>query len=259
MPQHGTRGDIVSATSASPQGMGFTAWTLQMARNLCRRRAMNRLRSTGDPVAGRSPVFTQAHPATPRDLPLSRIPHIQGIRSILRGEMTSDHTVTMRHSKHMVDFGASTGDSERTHHAGEVTMLYVVSACLAGVSCRFDGGHTPREQVIELVRQGLALPVCPEQLGGLPTPRPPCELRGGHVVTIDGEDVTDAFERGVVEGVRLAVMAGCTEAILKARSPSCGCGHVYDGTFSGRLVPGDGVFAKALRAAGISVRPDDSL
>lgn len=220
---------------------------------------MKRQWSKGDPVSGQSPVFTEAPPATPRAPYLARAAHMQGIHSIMRRNMANDHAVTRRQSKHMVDFIASTGDSEETHHAGEVTMLYIVSACLAGVSCRFDGGHTPREQVIELVRQGLALPVCPEQLGGLPTPRPPCELREGHVVTIDGEDVTDAFERGVAEGVRLAVMAGCTEAILKARSPSCGCGHVYDGTFSGRLVPGDGIFAKALRAAGISVRPDDSL
>lgn len=138
-------------------------------------------------------------------------------------------------------------------------MLYVVSACLAGVSCRFDGGCTPREQVIELVRQGLALPVCPEQLGGLSTPRPPCEIREGRVVTPEGEDLTDAFMRGAAESVRLAQIAGCTEAILKARSPSCGCGYVYDGTFSGSLVTGEGVFAAALRAAGFTVRPDDSL
>lgn len=220
---------------------------------------MNRLWGEGAPVTEQASPLATAHAAPQRPPGLSNIPHRHRIHHILRRRPAGEDAMDMRHAVHMVDFTASTGDSGMTHHAGEVTMLYVVSACLAGVSCRFDGGHTPREQVIELVRQGLALPVCPEQLGGLPTPRPPCEIREGQVVTIDGEDVTEAFERGVVEGVRLAVMAGCTEAILKARSPSCGCGHIYDGTFSGRLVPGDGVFAKALRAAGISVRPDDSL
>lgn len=140
-------------------------------------------------------------------------------------------------------------------------MIYVVSACLAGVACRFDGEANPREGVIELVRQGLALPVCPEQLGGLPTPRPPCELRDGQVLCREGDgtlsDATDAFAKGAEEGVRLALLAGCTEAILKARSPSCGCGRIYDGSFSRTLVDGDGLFAAALRKAGITVRCDE--
>lgn len=140
-------------------------------------------------------------------------------------------------------------------------MMYVVSACLAGMPCRFDGGASPRERIIELVRQGLALPVCPEQLGGLPTPRPPCELHDGRALCrkADGtlSDVTDAFAKGAAEGVRLALLAGCAEAILKARSPSCGCGRIYDGTFSRTLVGGDGVFAAALRTAGIRVRSDE--
>ncbi len=143
----------------------------------------------------------------------------------------------------------------------EAPMIYVVSACLAGVACRFDGEANPREGVIELVRQGLALPVCPEQLGGLPTPRPPCELRAGRALCREADgalsDATDAFAKGAAEGVRLALLAGCTEAILKARSPSCGCGRIYDGTFSRTLVTGDGLFAAALRAAGITVRCDE--
>ncbi|MEG6506013.1 DUF523 domain-containing protein [Nitratidesulfovibrio sp. 1201_IL3209] len=140
-------------------------------------------------------------------------------------------------------------------------MIYVVSACLAGVACRFDGEANPREGIIELVRQGLALPVCPEQLGGLPTPRPPCELRDGQVLCREDDgalsDATDAFAKGAEEGVRLALLAGCTEAILKARSPSCGCGRIYDGSFSRTLVDGDGLFAAALRKAGITVRCDE--
>lgn len=143
----------------------------------------------------------------------------------------------------------------------EASMIYVVSACLAGVACRFDGKANPREGVIELVRQGLALPVCPEQLGGLATPRPPCELREGQVLCREADgtvsDATEAFAKGAEEGVRLALLAGCTEAILKARSPSCGCGRIYDGTFSRTLVDGDGLFAAALRKAGITVRCDE--
>ena len=99
---------------------------------------------------------------------------------------------------------------------------YVVSACLAGEPCRYDGGCSPCPAVQRLIRAGQALPVCPETLGGLPTPRVPSEIRDGSVVAKDGTDVTDAFTRGAEEALRLAQENGCTAAILKARSPSCG-------------------------------------
>ena len=130
---------------------------------------------------------------------------------------------------------------------------YVVSACLAGEPCRYDGGCSPCPAVQRLIRAGQALPVCPETLGGLPTPRGPSEIRGGRVVAKDGTDVTDAFTRGAEEALRLAQENGCTAAILKARSPSCGSGEIYDGTFTGTRVPGEGVFARMAREAGLEI------
>lgn len=130
---------------------------------------------------------------------------------------------------------------------------YVVSACLAGEPCRYDGGCSPCPAVQRLIRARQALPVCPETLGGLPTPRVPSEIRGGRVVAKDGTDVTDAFTRGAEEALRLAQENGCTAAILKARSPSCGSGEIYDGTFTGTRVPGEGVFARMAREAGFEI------
>ncbi len=130
---------------------------------------------------------------------------------------------------------------------------YVVSACLAGEPCRYDGGCSPCPAVQRLIRAGQALPVCPETLGGLPTPRVPSEIRGGRVVAKDGTDVTDAFTRGAEEALRLAQENGCAAAILKARSPSCGSGEIYDGTFTGTRVPGEGVFARMAREAGLEI------
>jgi len=135
--------------------------------------------------------------------------------------------------------------------------IAIVSACLAGIRCRFDGQATPFEPVLELVRQGLAIPFCPEVYGGLSTPRSPCELKDGHPVDRDGLDCTEAFQRGAEEGLRLAMLAGCTEAILKAKSPSCGSGTVYDGTFTSTKISGDGIFASLLKEHGISVRTDE--
>ena len=135
---------------------------------------------------------------------------------------------------------------------------YVVSACLAGQFCRYDGGSNPDARVIRLVEQGLALPLCPEALSGLPCPRPPCEQRGDRVVCLDGTDVTRAFIQGADAAVALALKAGCRIAVLKARSPSCGVGSVYDGTFSKRLVAGDGLWAARLREAGLTVHTEET-
>ncbi len=95
--------------------------------------------------------------------------------------------------------------------------------------------------------------MCPEQLGGLCTPRPPAERTGSRVLTKDGEDLTAAFSRGAEETLRLAALFGCRLAILKSNSPSCGCGQIYDGSYSGRLVPGDGVTAARLTQNGVAV------
>ena len=108
--------------------------------------------------------------------------------------------------------------------------MILVSACLLGCACRYDGQSKPHPLAQELAKRGLAVPVCPEQLGGLPTPRNPSERRGERVVMNDGRDVTAEYRRGAEETLRLARLYGCTAAVLKEKSPSCGCGRVYDGT-----------------------------
>lgn len=135
--------------------------------------------------------------------------------------------------------------------------MIIVSACLADVHCRYDGASKPCEAVIRLVAEGKAIPVCPEQLGGLPTPRVSAEIAGKRVIRKDGMDVTEAFQNGAREALKIARMAGAKTAILKARSPSCGSGKIYDGSFTGRLVDGDGVFARACKQAGIEVRTEE--
>ena len=103
------------------------------------------------------------------------------------------------------------------------------------------------------------MPVCPDIMGGLPTPRPPAERLGDQVVTQEGQDVTAAFQRGAQETRKLAELFRCQAALLKERSPSCGCGTIYDGSFSHTQVPGDGLAAQALKAAGLSVYGESDL
>ena len=131
--------------------------------------------------------------------------------------------------------------------------MILVSACLLGCACRYDGQSKPHPLAMELARQGRAVPVGPEQLGGLTTPRLPSERRGEQVVMRDGRDVTVEYRRGAEEALRLAELYGCRAAVLKERSPSCGCGRIYDGTFTGTLRPGDGVTAEMLKAHGMQV------
>jgi uncharacterized protein YbbK (DUF523 family) len=131
--------------------------------------------------------------------------------------------------------------------------MMIVSACLANLNCRYDGGAEPCEMVIRLVTEGKAIPVCPEQLGGLTTPRLPAERQGKRVIRKDGVDVTMEFDRGAQEAFKIAKLVGAMSAILKARSPSCGSGRIYDGSFTGTLVDGDGVFAKLCKDNGIIV------
>ena len=134
-------------------------------------------------------------------------------------------------------------------------MKILVSACLLGCPCRYDGQSKQHPEVEALRERGHELiAVCPEVQGGLPTPRPPAERqKDGRVVNRDGTDVTVQYRRGAEIALQTAREQGCALAILKARSPSCGSGEIYDGTFSGTLVPGDGVAAQRLRQAGIQV------
>lgn len=131
-------------------------------------------------------------------------------------------------------------------------MRILISACLLGARCRYDGGSKPHPLVSALAQRHELVPVCPEQLGGLPTPRPPAERRDGRVVTGSG-DVTEQYRRGAEETWKLCRLLGCEAAVLKERSPSCGRGAIYDGTFSGSLTAGDGVTAELLTVHGIPV------
>ncbi len=135
--------------------------------------------------------------------------------------------------------------------------MKIVSACLAGVNCKYNGRNNRCQKVVDLVAEGRAIPVCPEQLGGLTTPRKPVEKIGKKIVNQKGEDVTKQFKKGAEEGLKVAKMVGCKEAILKTKSPSCGCGKIYDGTFTNTLINGDGVFAKILKQHGIRVKTED--
>jgi 8-oxo-dGTP diphosphatase len=129
----------------------------------------------------------------------------------------------------------------------------LVSACLLGTPCRYDGASKTNEAVLALSRDHTLIPICPEILGGLPTPRPASEIRGATVIGATGEEVTAPYQRGAAEAVRLARLLGCHTAILKERSPSCGSGVIHNGRFDGGLVDGWGVAAAALRDADLTV------
>ncbi len=139
-----------------------------------------------------------------------------------------------------------------------------VSACLLGVPCRYDGGSKPNEEVIRFLEryECEVIRICPEVMGGLSIPHPANEIqvRGGKrvVCDIEGNDNTDAFEKGARIACERACEKGCTHAILKAKSPSCGVGKIYDGTFSGTLIPGDGVAADLLRTQGIALATEET-
>ena len=136
----------------------------------------------------------------------------------------------------------------------------LVSACLVGVACNHVGAANTSAAVVGLGDRYRLIPVCPETVGGLPTPRPAAErCADGCVRTAAGADVSDAYERGAAHAVRVAVAAGARRAVLKARSPSCGCHEIYDGTFTRRLVPGRGVTAEALVAAGVDVVSEEDV
>lgn len=129
--------------------------------------------------------------------------------------------------------------------------MICISACLAGLNCKYSGGNNEVPQLRKLLEEGKAVPVCPEQLGGLPTPRSCSEIRDGRVINTKGEDVTSEFEAGAEKALAILREHGCTMAVLKSKSPSCGTDGIYDGTFSHRVVPGMGCFARLLKEQGI--------
>lgn len=131
----------------------------------------------------------------------------------------------------------------------------LISACLLGAKCKYSGGSNAlgKGRLAALRKKYVLIPVCPETAGGLPTPREPSERREGSVFSRSGRDVTKEFERGAQTALKLCGRFGCSAALLKERSPSCGSGTIYDGSFTGRAVPGDGVAAEVLKAAGVTV------
>jgi len=148
--------------------------------------------------------------------------------------------------------------------------MKLISACLLGVRCAWSGDDKYKnDRAIELSKLEPLIPVCPEQLGGLPTPRAPQEIQGGTgedvlnkkctVLNKNGEDVTGAFIIGAEETLKIAKQLKVKEFIAKRGSPSCGCGQIYDGSFSGRLINGDGVTTALLRRNGIRITPEEDL
>ncbi len=137
----------------------------------------------------------------------------------------------------------------------------LISACLLGTACRYDGVSRPlAQESLDALRERYQLvPVCPEQLGGLPTPRLPAERGYDGVHNAAGENVTAQFFRGAAEALRIAAFFGCELALLKQRSPSCGSGRIYDGFFTGRLRDGDGVTAETLKANGVTVYNENEI
>ena len=131
--------------------------------------------------------------------------------------------------------------------------IILCSACLLGVKCRYDGKSKLNKKVLALAKKKILIPVCPEQLGGLPTPREPAEQKGNKIITKSGKDVTREFKKGAREVLKLAKLFGANRAILKQKSPSCGCGQIYDGTFSGKIIRGDGITTKLLKRHRIKI------
>jgi len=129
----------------------------------------------------------------------------------------------------------------------------VFSQCMLGVRCRYDGKSAAKDAVCEAARERGWIPICPEVLGGLTTPRPPAERIGDRVMNCEGSDVTENYRRGAEQALRIAQLYGAKYALLKERSPSCGCGEIYDGTFSGTKVPGDGVTTALFKENNIQV------
>ena len=137
-------------------------------------------------------------------------------------------------------------------------MKIVVSACLLGRNCKYNGGSNRNEAVLSYIEGKEIIPVCPEVTGGLSTPRIPVELKDGRAINAAGEDVTAQFEAGVRKTMEKLAGEEISLAILQPRSPSCGCKQIYDGTFSKTLIEGKGMFAQALAEAGIAmVHPEE--
>lgn len=135
----------------------------------------------------------------------------------------------------------------------------MVSGCLMGCECRYKGDHCKCERLIALAEKHTLIPICPEQMGGLATPRDPAEIVGNRVISNYGRDVTEQYEKGAQTALYLAKLNGAQIAVLKANSPSCGKGMIYDGSFSGKKIPGNGVTAELFLSSGLYVFHENEL
>lgn len=133
----------------------------------------------------------------------------------------------------------------------------LISACLIGLNCKYNGGNNENSKLVELMKEKDLVPICPEQLGGLKTPRVSAERKQEKVITKEGVDVTKEYQKGAEEALKLAKKLNIKKAILKSRSPSCGIDEIYDGTFSHTLIKRDGVAAELLKKNGIEVISSD--
>lgn len=135
----------------------------------------------------------------------------------------------------------------------------LVSACLLGINCKYSGGNNQNEKVLEYIKDKEVIPVCPEIMGGLSTPRPPSEILNDKVMNNLNQDVTQQYKKGAEETLKLAKLFNVKKALLKAKSPSCGKGYIYDGTFSSTLIEGNGITTKLLIENGIEVITEKDL
>ena len=135
--------------------------------------------------------------------------------------------------------------------------MILVSACLCGINCKYNGKNNYNEKIFNLVKEGIAIPICPEQLGGLSTPRIPSEIKNGKVINKEGIDVTDNFIKGANEVLNLCKKLNINKVILKSKSPSCGKGKIYSGNFDGELVNGNGILTEILLKNNIEVINSD--
>lgn len=137
--------------------------------------------------------------------------------------------------------------------------MVLVSSCLGGINCKYSGENNLNPFVLELINKGLAIPLCAEQLGGLSTPRIPAEILKEKVITKNGNDVTEEFLKGAKNVLEICKTLNIKTAILKSKSPSCGLGKIYDGSFSGKLIDGNGITAQFLINNGIKVFTENQI
>ena len=137
--------------------------------------------------------------------------------------------------------------------------MILCSACLLGIRCRYDALSKVNNKILSFLKKEILIPVCPEQLGGLSTPRECCEIRENRVVSRSGKDLTENFVKGAQETFYIAQLLNIKMAIFKQYSPSCGCGKIYDGTFTGRIIQGDGITTSFLKRNDIVVISEEEL